>query len=162
MEFEDEIVRLIPWLRTMAHYFTKDRMELDDLVSETVCKALCSKDKYNRDMPIKPWLDAIMSNTYISMYRHAKIIQIVRNDLEHYPIDYGRRTASTVYMREINDAIERCRKKARQSTEALLMFIEGYSYVEISERYGISMGTVKSRIAHGRVLLRKELDYKVK
>lgn len=158
MDYDGEVVRLLPWLRSLARRYCSDRMDIDDLVGETVCKALCNRDKYDGKKAIKPWLEAIMQNTYITGYNRCKVVQFVRTDVSWTAAGEGG-AGDSVAMRDLREVIARCRKKSR-CVESFIRYMEGYSYEEIGRMYGIPTGTVRSRISSARTMIRNELDFK--
>lgn len=156
MSLEEEITASRAWLRCIARRYYKEKMDIEDLVSETICKALANKDKYNREKPVKPWLEAIMQNTYITSYNRSQIVGFIRADVSWSAVSDSD-TGSAVAVREIKEAVNRCRNRSC-CIEALIKYMEGYSYDEISAMFSIPPGTVKSRISTARTMIRKELD----
>lgn len=141
----------------MARKYYNDSMDIEDLVGDTMYKALASKDRYDEDKPIKPWLEAIMQNTYITSYNRNQVVCFVRADVSWSAVD-DTDTGSAVAVREITEAVSRCKKRSC-CVDALVKYMEGYSYEEISAMYNIPHGTVKSRISAARAMIRKELGF---
>lgn len=68
-EFDTQVSSLRPMLRTFTRRFTNDREESQDLVQDTILKALTYRDKFRDDTNLKGWLFTIMRNTFINNYR---------------------------------------------------------------------------------------------
>ncbi len=66
-----DIVKLIPALRAFARTFCRNPADADDLVQETLMKALGNLDKFERGTRLKSWLFTIMRNTY---YTRSKVL----------------------------------------------------------------------------------------
>lgn len=154
MDFENEVARLRPWLHGLAHRYYREVEDMEDLVSETICKALQNKNKYNGEKALKPWLETIMQNTYITLYNRARNVQFVRCDAEWVGVSQES-AEEYAELRDMLDIINRCRGKSL-CVDSLLKYMEGYSYEEIGNLYRIPVGTVRSRISAARSLIRKE------
>lgn len=64
-----EIVRLIPALRAFARSFYRDPNEADDLVQETLTRALSSIHQFRPGTSMKSWLFTIMRNAFYTRIR---------------------------------------------------------------------------------------------
>lgn len=65
-----EIVALIPALRAFARTFCRNTSDADDLVQETLTKALAKIEQFEAGTSLKSWLFTIMRNTF---YTQAKL-----------------------------------------------------------------------------------------
>ena len=72
LEFDSHISELRPMLRAFTYRFTSNREESQDLVQDTILKALTYRDKFREDTNLKGWLFTIMRNTYINNYRKTQ------------------------------------------------------------------------------------------
>lgn len=165
MEFNDLVYTASKSLKYPALKFTHNQADANDLIQDTILKALRNKNKFKKGTNIKAWLYIIMKNTFISNYH--KIDK--RNSLVD-PIDddYALTASSTITfnhgtsniaMEEINKAINNLDKAFR---EPFMMHFSGYKYEEIAQKLRIPMGTVKNRIHVARKTLMSALkDYKL-
>ena len=64
IEFSTQVSSLRPMLRTFTRRFTNDREESQDLVQDTILKALTYREKFRDDTNLKGWLFTIMRNTF--------------------------------------------------------------------------------------------------
>ena len=74
-EFNERLTDSITMMMKYAHRFTPDSDKAEELLQETMLKALTSKDKYRSDDNFNGWLRTIMHNTYLNMLR-SRIIYL--------------------------------------------------------------------------------------
>lgn len=156
MSFErDQIVDLIPALRAFARTFINRRDEADDLVQETLVKALKSIHQFRPGTSMKSWLFTIMRNTF---YTQAKVRRREAPGSEDCVSGRPSREATqewSVRGVEIAEAIERLPPEQREIL--VLIGVLGVSYEEAVQICGCAMGTVKSRLFRARERLLREL-----
>ena len=73
-DFEREIDALYSWIRGVACRMAGDDMDGEDLAHDTIIKALLNAGRYDHGRDLKPWLLAIMSNTWKSLERHRACV----------------------------------------------------------------------------------------
>jgi RNA polymerase sigma-70 factor (ECF subfamily) len=151
------------YLEFFAKKLTSNHEDAQDLVQETMLKALTFRDKFVHETNFKAWLFTIMKNIFINNYRRtAKARTIIdtsdnlyylNNTLNEFPV-----TPESEYSeQEINNVVAKLDDDQRIPFE---MHTQGYKYKEIAEKLDISIGTVKSRIFFGRKKLMNSLqDY---
>ena len=146
--FTIELIALQSRLEKYAMSLTSDYDDAQDLVQETLLKALIHQNKFQKDTNLKAWVFTIMKNTFINTYHKTIMHETISNsaDENQYLINrYPAQVASeSDYLhrelyREINalDADFRIPFK---------MYAVGYKYKEIADRLNLKIGTVKSRI----------------
>lgn len=62
--FAQKIAQLYPWLLSKAFYLCRNKEDAEDLAMDVVCKMLENSDKFNANLPIKPWAVIILSNIF--------------------------------------------------------------------------------------------------
>jgi RNA polymerase sigma factor (sigma-70 family) len=164
IEFNTLVYTASKSLKIPALKFTHNHNDANDLIQDTILKALRNKSKFKTGTNIKAWLYIIMKNTFISNYH--KIDK--RNTLVD-PIDEGynfnvsstisfNQGASNIASKEIYRAITSLDKTFRVP---FMMHYEGFKYNEIADHLNIPMGTVKNRIHVARKNLMEVLkEYK--
>jgi RNA polymerase sigma factor (sigma-70 family) len=159
-EFQFQIVSLRPLLKTLTRRFTTDREESQDLVQDTILKALTYCEKFKSDTNLKGWLFTIMRNTYINNYRktqRAKTSHDTTKELYYLNVE----DAHTFRRPEDSFEFKEVWRNVNSIKEELLvpfkMYTTGYKYHEISNRLNIPIGTVKTRIFHARKEIQKKL-----
>ena len=160
VEFNTQIASLKTTLELFTRRFTNDKMESEDLVQDTVLKALTYRDKFKQNTNLKGWLFTIMRNTFINKYRKAQRARTTHDDTpELYYLNvednYTFNTPDGTY--EYHD-IQRCVHEIKSDLlTPFKMHTEGFKYHEIAEHLEIPIGTVKNRIFHARKEIQKKL-----
>ena len=136
--------------------FTRNGADADDLVQDTMVKALRYKNNFKEGTNMKGWLYTIMRNIFINNYKRKKFrtpcSTARRTSTSSTPTNYRVDTVTTVINQaDILEAIDDLKPDFRKP---FTMFLDGYHYDEIAEEMNIPMGTVKSRIFHARKKLR--------
>lgn len=158
--FNDRLLQLNKVLKYFALSLTHDREDAEDLLQETMLKAITYRDKYTPDTNLKAWLHTIMKNTFINNYRRqsrARTIITTKDDLEvvdFIPAASSYSPLSGVSLKEVNAIIAELPDTFRIP---FTMHYEGYKYKEVAEHLNIPIGTVKSRIFMAKQLLMKQL-----
>ena len=161
LEFNQLLVSQSDFLRGFALGFTRNGADADDLVQDTMVKALRYKNNFKEGTNMKGWLYTIMRNIFINNYKRKKFQNTVLDSTENqYFInasqDYRVDTVTTVINQaDILEAIDDLKPDFRKP---FTMFLDGYHYDEIAEEMSIPMGTVKSRIFHARKKLSVSLS----
>ena len=153
-EFREKLLASFPGLRQHTHRLTTNCNDADDLLQETLLKALCKSSYYRADTNFNGWLYTIMHNTFVNKSRkenHCSAIEI-----EHCEHINNRICVDCGYSYcELLSLVESLPDAYRVPFE---MHAAGYKYHEIAEKLGISIGTVKSRIHTARQRLKAMLQ----
>lgn len=149
------IVSLIPALRAFARTFHTDPDSADDLVQETLTKAIANIDKYESGTRMKSWLFTIMRNTFYSgaSARRREAPGAMDDASARLTTEATQEWASRG--REVENAIERL--PVQQKEVLVLIGVLGVSYDEAARICDCAMGTVKSRLNRARATLLEEL-----
>jgi RNA polymerase sigma-70 factor, ECF subfamily len=153
-DFHEQLKAILPRLRVYALSLTRDRDAADDLVHDTVIKALTGRDSFEPGTNLSAWVFRIQRNEFISGLRRMRpsvpVDSAIAETLSHQPHQESR-----LVMREFMSAFG---KLASTQREALLLAVlEGQSYEVIATHTGVSVGTVKSRISRARDTLERLL-----
>lgn len=154
-EFDQEIVELIPALRAFARTFYRDRNEADDLVQETLAKAIAKVHQFAPGTKLKSWLFTIMRNSFYTRIKLAKreapgAAECVSEQSAVDPLQEW-----SIRGREVAAAVERL--PVAQREVMMLIAVGGVSYEEAAKICGCAMGTIKSRLSRARINLSIEL-----
>lgn len=143
---------------------TRDKEDADDLTQETLVRAYEAYDRFD-GANFKAWLLRIATNLYINRYRQrkrqGKTTSLDEEEVTFEPVapaesEPDRMVFDEMLGAEIEEALGKVPEIFR--TCVILSDLEGMSYDEVAEAVDIPVGTVRSRIARGRAVLRKELE----
>jgi len=153
-DFHEQLKALLPRLRVYALSLTRNRDDADDLVHDTVIKALGGRNSFIPGTNFSAWVFRIQRNEFISGLRRTRpsvpIDSAVADMLSHPP-----HQESGLIMREFMSAFSKLSTPQREAL--LLAVLEGQSYEVIAEHASVSVGTIKSRISRGRDTLKRLL-----
>jgi len=152
---QTEMVQLIPALRAFARTFYRDRNDADDLVQETLTRALSSIHQFQPGTSMKSWLFTIMRNTFYTK------IKVESREAPGLAECVSQRPAAdatqewSVRGSEISHAIQRLPEPQREVL--MLVAVLGVSYDEAADICDCAIGTIKSRLNRARLRLLDEL-----
>lgn len=146
-------------LSFFALSFTKNKDDAEDLVQDTLLKAVRYADKFEAGTNLKGWLYMILKNTFINEYRKRTRQKSFMEESMALSADYQVNSAGNLgFNRCVNDDIHKALKMLPYDYYyPFIKYFEGYKYHEIAEELNIPIGTVKTRIHGARVLLKKNL-----
>lgn len=152
MSFESELEGSIPFLRSVAGKLARGRMETDDLVQETVVRALSGKDGFDgRNM--RGWLFIILRNYFLnevqrkSLHR-GKERQIMASSCGVWVSQVPAQPDSRWVGQDAVDAVNSLIPEFRDVVVAVE--VEGLRYREAAEKLGCPVGTIMSRLHRAR------------
>ena len=152
-EFARGVVDAVPALRAFAISLTGNVEHADDLVQETVLKAWAASDSFRPGTNLKAWLFTILRNHNSTQFRKR------RREVEDVDGAMAANLASKaeqeghVALMEMQEALVKLPEDQREAV--LLVGAAGFSYEDVAEMCGVAVGTIKSRVSRGRVLLAK-------
>ena len=152
-QFSEALVAHLPALRRYALSLVGDATVADDLVQDSIERALRQSSQL-RELPrIGGWLQRILHNLYIDEMRRGrgKDKEYDLSELaDHQELSVPAPDRDAV--RDVSKAMSRLSVEHREIL--LLVCVEELKYREIAEELGIPQGTVMSRLARARDHLR--------
>lgn len=165
-EFNAMVTKETESLSMYALRFTRNKEDANDLVQDTMLKAITYFDKFKEGTNLKGWLYTIMKNTFINNYRRITKANLVVTQSEEitssnlFFSSTKNRGEDIFVMDDIQDALSGLQE---DYYVPFSMYFEGYKYHEIANQLEIPIGTVKTRIHVARKCLKKSLkSYGVK
>ena len=162
--FNKELLSLRRPLNYFALQLTSNQEDANDLLQETMMKAISYKDKFKERTNLKAWAYTIMKNTFINNYRRAvKANTIIDKTEDLYYLNAAPKSdknapETTYAYKEIKKKVSALEDEYRVPFE---MHYLGYKYKEIADELNLPIGTVKSRIFLARKKLMDVLkDYR--
>jgi len=155
-DFNRRLEREIPRLRRYARALTRNMVLADDLVQETLLRAVQKQHLWEPGTDLRVWLFTIMHNQYVNqlkrIMRDSAIIQL--NECAQGLVATTDPTASR-QLRELERALGELPEEQREVI--LLVGLEGMSYDQAAAILNVPVGTIRSRLSGGREALRKLL-----
>jgi len=152
----DEILATVPSLRAFAISLSGNVDRADDLVQETMLRALANIDSFQPGSNMPAWLFTILRNLFRSDYRKR------RREVEDADGNYARtlKTQPTqttrIEFEEFRAALDKIPQDQREAL--ILVGASGFSYEDAAAICGCAVGTIKSRVNRARTKL-SELLY---
>jgi RNA polymerase sigma-70 factor, ECF subfamily len=155
-EFHRLIEQQIPRLRRYARALTRNRERADDLVQDTLGRALLKERFWQPGTNLRAWLFTIMHNQNVNNVRRD-LRESGAVDMEQISVTLPATTDPTASRQifELERALTRLPLEQRQVI--LLVGLEGMSYEDTAGILSVPIGTVRSRLSRGRDALRKLL-----
>jgi RNA polymerase sigma factor (sigma-70 family) len=155
--FAADLLGALPRLRRYAIALVGDRTLADDLVQDSVERALKNREALKDARKLFGWLRTILHNLYMDVLRERRSrgtnvdLDEMANSLS-VSVAPNDRTATLDFVRAMDGL------SADHRRILLLIGMEGLSYREIADELDIPIGTVMSRLARARDQLRGRLD----
>ncbi|HJS51189.1 MAG TPA: sigma-70 family RNA polymerase sigma factor [Pyrinomonadaceae bacterium] len=169
--FDQLVTKYSPDVFAVAFRLTEDREEANDITQETFLSAVRGIAGFRGDSELKTWLIRIAINHSRNRFRWFKRRKRDQTISLESPVGEGR-VAEIDLIRDNRENPEQAalgrEREAAIARElrglpiafreaVILCDVEGYSYEEVSGILGVGLGTIKSRIARGRSILRNRL-----
>jgi RNA polymerase sigma-70 factor (ECF subfamily) len=154
-DFRTDLVSHLPHLRAVARALTGHRDRADDLVNDTVLKALSAEAQFQPGTYLKAWLMTILRNHYINGLRRTRIEVETIGEIPESALPSAPNQEHVVEVNEVANALQRMSVEHREIL--VLVSAAGLSYEEASEVCGCAVGTIKSRLNRARTELKKVL-----
>ena len=150
-EFKDQLSAVIPHLRAFGRSLSGSRDLADDLVQETLLKAWAARKRFQAGTNMRAWTFIILRNLFLSQMRRARFKgewdDVTAAKILAAPASQDRHI-------ELGDMQRALMHLPQPQREALILVgAGGFAYEEAAEICGCAVGTIKSRVARGRVAL---------
>lgn len=158
--YSNEIIANIPYLRAFARGLVKDRTLADDVVQDTLVRALSCRSQFQPGTNLRGWLTVILRNRYFNLLRKDNCRSEVSVDIEQF---CGCASGGQEEAMEWQDFMKAYRRLPSIQQQALAMIgANGLSYEEAAQQMGCMVGTMKSRVSRARHRLNGMLNEKPK
>ncbi len=150
-EFHHGIIECLPHLSGFAHLLARNHALAEDLVQETVLRALTYRDQFKPGTNLRGWLLIILRNRYFNEVRknnrkHSMPVETFTNE----PAVSGGQDENL----QLRDFKRHFQKLPETQKEALLLVgVNGFSYEEAAHIASCAVGTMKSRVCRARMHL---------
>lgn len=150
-DLRDDLLGTIPHLRAFAISLTGNVSQADDLVQETIARALTNIHRFEPQTCLQAWLFTILRNQFHTAFRKtrrevADPDGVIAAKLSTLPEQHGH-----LDLADLQTALAKLPLHHREVL--LLIGAEGLSYEETAKIVGANVGTVKSRMNRARARL---------
>jgi RNA polymerase sigma-70 factor (ECF subfamily) len=156
-------------LYRVARSLTGRDDDAEDLVQETYARAISGWAQFTAGTNLRAWLFRILRNAFIDNYRRSRTnpvqvgfdeefaTSLTSDSREPVRSDVELERLRSVVTADIEEALASLSVDARA---IILLDLEGFTETELADSLGCAVGTVKSRLARARAVLRERLrDY---
>lgn len=155
-DFRDQLVAIIPSLRAFARGLCGNRDMADDMVQDAMTRAWAARQSYAAGSNFRAWMFMILRNHYYTTLRkNARMVswdpEVAERVLVAAPAQHD-----GLNVQDVQAALQKLPVEQREVL--LLIGANGVSYEEAAEIMGCAIGTIKSRLARGRVALAALID----
>jgi RNA polymerase sigma factor (sigma-70 family) len=150
-DFKEQLAAVIPHLRAFGRSLSGSRDLADDLVQETLLKAWAARKRFQAGTNMRAWTFIILRNLFLSQMRRARFKgewdELTASKILAAPASQDRHI-------ELGDMQRALMHLPQPQREALILVgAGGFAYEEAADICGCAVGTIKSRVARGRVAL---------
>lgn len=152
----DALLAEVPALRAYARSLTRDVVRADDLVQDTLVKAMTNLDKFKQGTNLTAWLFTIQRNIFFSDRRKAIRETEDPNGALTAALSVKPDHDGRLEFAEFQHAFAQLPTEQREALT--LVGAMGMSYAEAAQLCGVPLGTMKSRVARARKFLLRRMD----
>ena len=151
----DQLAEHTAGLRRYALALTGGQQEAEDLVQETLVRAIAAARSFRTGGNLRPWLFSIMHNAFISGVRKGRPPTVELTD-EIAAVAQAPAQLIRLEVRDVLAALARLPEAQRAALS--LIALEDFTYEQAARIQGIPIGTLMSRLARGREALRQIMN----
>lgn len=146
-------------LRRRACQLTRDSARADDLVQDTVERALRFKHTFREGGHLRAWLMRIMQNVFISNRRRVAAERRVLDGARVDPNGWARMSPAQMAP-WLSPPVERALGDMPEHLRAVVELVDlaDHSYKDAAAQQDVPVGTIMSRLHRGRARLASQLD----
>jgi RNA polymerase sigma-70 factor (ECF subfamily) len=148
-------------LYRVAFHLARDATDAEDLVQETVVRALAACEQFDPGTNMKAWLTRILHNFFFDHYRQRKrwVSTEDVSDWEHLLPAENPGPESQALLRELDDQITAVLRKIPEEFRAPIGLVDvgDFTYEEAAYVLSCPTGTIRSRLSRGRKLMQQYL-----
>jgi RNA polymerase sigma-70 factor (ECF subfamily) len=148
------IAEVLPSLRARATRLTRSRVEADDLLQDTVLRALRFESTFERGTNLRAWMHQILESVFISGCRRRSR---ERSALGRFAQDPTLSSVSSPepVLRLVSDRVDVALRSLPEKFRVVVELVDlgDHTYREAAEELGVPVGTVMSRLFRARRML---------
>lgn len=152
-----ELIDEMENLKRFAYKLTRNSFDAEDLLHNTMVRAIEKKHLFEPGSKLFSWSSKIMYNMFVSQYRRKTKFESQYDPelhIERKSVDEKQNVKMEV--QDVNNAMNHLSEDHREILT--MVCVKGMPYAEVSEQLDIPIGTVRSRLSRARENLQVELD----
>jgi RNA polymerase sigma-70 factor, ECF subfamily len=149
-EFYTQLVQCLPHLRAFARVLCRQHDLVDDLVQDSVVRALAASNQFQQGTNFKAWMFTILRNQNITTFRRKRIVPASLDDVCP-EVSQAAPQEDALMIEDLDHAVQQLSPLRREAL--ILVVVHGLSYEEAAAVCGCAVGTIKSRVARARAEL---------
>ena len=162
--FEILIKKYLKDVYSFAYHFSSNKAEAEDITQETFVKVWKNIKKFDGERSFKTWIFSIAKNTAIDYFRKKKSVPFSFLDNEETGTEFADTVRDETPLQDelaelsmMKDKLDVAIKRLPEIYKNIifLRYSEDLTFEEISEVYGESINTVKSRYRRGMIALKE-------
>lgn len=146
-----ELVALLPDLRAFARFLVRERAGADDLVQETLVRALPALARFTPDTSLKAWLFTIQRNAFYEQTRRRKTERSAIEQAEAGDHAVGATQETHAHIADLQRVLWTLSPALREAL--VLVGAQGMTAEEAATICGVPVNTMKARVTRGRAAL---------
>ena len=145
------MLQLLPDLRAFARFLVRDRTAADDLVQDTVVRALGALSQFQSGTNLKAWLFTILRNLFFEQSRRRR--REAQALSAHLPTEDAVRPdqSDAVEVRDLELVLWQLSPVLREAL--VLVGVQELTHDEAAQICGVPVGTMKARVSRARMEL---------
>ena len=152
-----QVEQEVPFLRKLVRRWCQEKADADDLVQDTVVRALTYASTYEPGTNLRAWLTTIMRNEFLSgRQKVASLTSMLRVFTESDYAAGGDPSEKRHKLRDVSRALKRL--PAKQRHVVYYICVEGMSYEDAAKVMGASVASVRMNLSRGRNRLRTAVE----
>jgi RNA polymerase sigma-70 factor (ECF subfamily) len=147
-DIRHQIVALLPDLRAFARFLARDRVAADDVVQDSIVRALGAVSQFQPGTNLKAWLFTILRNQF---YEQARRRKREATALQARFDESEAADPQQLAQADLTDLQQLIWRLPPSQREALLLVgAQGMSHEEAAAICGVPVGTMKARLSRAR------------
>jgi RNA polymerase sigma-70 factor (ECF subfamily) len=149
-EFYTQLVNCLPHLRAFARVLCRQHDLVDDLVQDSVVRALAASNQFQQGTNFKAWMFTILRNQNITSFRRKRILPASLDEVSQ-ETSQAAPQEDALMIEDLDLAVQQLSPLRREAL--ILVAVHGLSYEEAAAVCDCAVGTIKSRVARARAEL---------
>jgi len=150
--FRAELVGIIPQLRVFARGLCSGRAIADDMVQDALTRAWSARQSFESGSNFRAWIFMILRNQFYTTVRKMSRMMPWDPEASERILVTPANQEWQLEVAAVTAALQQISPEQREVL--LLVGANGLSYEEAAEITGCAVGTIKSRLARGRIALK--------